>query len=250
MAHYRTAQGLSAMSINWGVWAEIGSAAARNVDERVELQGIGAIFPQEGVQVLEKLLHQNITQVAVLPVDWPRFFRQYPSERLPHWLSNFYRPVAASTPERPATAPLSANSRTFQTRLRATPPSQQNDFLRSFICEKVAKVLGLDAMDLTDFQKPLNEMGLDSLMAVELRNLLSTGMNLERSLPASLVFDYPNIEAITVYLASLLLAPETGMKNVEVSKKNTSSDDILAALEDLPNEEVDRMFTDRLKAKK
>ena len=55
----------------------------------------------------------------------------------------------------------------------------------------MARVIGASAADAIDPRQPLNEIGLDSLMAVDLRNRLGTGLGLARSLPATLVFDYP-----------------------------------------------------------
>jgi hypothetical protein len=249
LAHFREAKGLPALSINWGVWAEVGSAAERNVGERVEQQGIRTISPQDGLQILEALIPQEIAQAAVLPVDWAQFIRQYPAGQAPRWLAGL-----APSLIQPAAGPARQSAKTepenFRTRLEQAPASRQYDLLLSFTNERVVKVLGLEAGEQVDLQKPLNEMGLDSLMAVELRNLLSAGLGLERSLPASLVFDYPTVEAITGYLAGRLLSPATGETKESGEKKRDTTGDILAALEDMPNEEVERMLSARVKAGK
>ena len=111
-------------------------------------------------------------------------------------------------------------------------------------------MLGLDAGEQIDLQKPLNEMGLDSLMAVELRNLLSTGLGAERILPASLVFDYPTIETIAGYLARLLLERDAGATKEIDEKKPETTEEILTVLEEMPNEEVQRILSARGKAGK
>jgi acyl carrier protein len=61
---------------------------------------------------------------------------------------------------------------------------------------------------VVDPQQPLNELGLDSLLAVELRNVLGADLGLERPLPATLVFDYPTIDAIVDFLAQEVLGWE------------------------------------------
>ena len=249
LAYFRQARGLPALSINWGVWAEVGSAAARNVGEHVELQGIGTIFPQDGLQILETLLCQEMTQVAVLPVDWSKFMRAYPFGRIPRWLSNLASSETQDSPV-PARQLPQAAAENFRTRLAKTPPNQQFDLLISFVSDSVIKVLGLDAGELIDLQKPLNEMGLDSLMAVELRNLLSTGLGVERILPASLVFDYPTVEAIAGYLSRLLLERDAGGMKETGEKKSETTEDILAVLEEMPNDEVQRILSARGKAGK
>ncbi len=248
LAHFRKAQGLPALSINWGVWAEVGSAAERKVGERVELQGIRTISPQDGLQILELLISQEIAQVAVLPIDWSQFLRQYKGGQPPRWLANLAQSELQVAPAQ-AQEIYRAVPESFRASLDKTPPNQQYDLLLSFITGKVVKVLGLDAGEIIDLQKPLNEMGLDSLMAVELRNLLSTGIDLERSLPASLVFDYPTVDAIAGYLARQLLAREAS-GSPGSGKKSESLGDFLASLEELPNEEVERLLSARAKAEK
>jgi acyl carrier protein len=64
--------------------------------------------------------------------------------------------------------------------------------------EQVSKVLEFESADLIDPQQPLHEFGLDSLMAVELRNVI--GMAVGTTLPATLVYEYPTIEALADYL--------------------------------------------------
>ncbi len=248
LAHYRRARGLPALSINWGVWSEVGAAAERNVDERAELKGLGVISPQAGLEILEHLLAQEMAQVAVLPVDWAQFLPLYrPGGAAPRWLSALSVPAPARAPAKPA-APRPAGPQSFRERLAAAPANRQYDLLLSFVNEQAVRVLGLEAGETLDQQRPLNEVGLDSLMAVELRNLLSSGLNLERNLPASLVFDYPTVEAIAGYLAKQL-----GAANGEGAPKPAGKpapetpEDLLAALEDLPSDEVERLFSDRLK---
>jgi acyl carrier protein len=113
-------------------------------------------------------------------------------------------------------------------------------------------VLGIDGAQPLDPRQPLQELGLDSLMAVELRTLLGGGLGLERPLPATLAFDYPTAEAIAGYLAELLFevrqdsageAPVgvTGEVQPETSELDGLSDEeaeamLLAELESLRRE--------------
>ena len=69
-----------------------------------------------------------------------------------------------------------------------------------------ARVLGLENLDLLPNNKPLNELGLDSLMAVELCNGLRNALG--QSLPATLLFDYPTVEALAGYLSRSVLGLE------------------------------------------
>jgi len=83
-------------------------------------------------------------------------------------------------------------------------------------------------------------------MAVELRNVLASSLSLERTPPATVVFDYPSVKELTDYLISTVLrwdaAQETGRK-IQGSHGHVAS--TLERLEQLSDEEVDRLLGER-----
>jgi acyl carrier protein len=104
-------------------------------------------------------------------------------------------------------------------------------------------VLGLDSRQSLDDRLPLADLGLDSLMAVELRSLMSRKLGRARSLPAAFIFDYPTVAAIADYLAEELLPTTKTPEPKPESSKPSSIADILGRIEDLSEEEVDRMYS-------
>ena len=93
---------------------------------------------------------------------------------------------------------------------------------------------------------PLHDIGLDSLMAVELRNALSRAV--ERSLPTTLLFDYPSIKAVSLYLASQLniglgsgTVSPTGTPDVR-EEKPPSTEDLLRQIEAMQDDDIDRLL--------
>ncbi|MBG1264146.1 SDR family NAD(P)-dependent oxidoreductase [Nostoc sp. BAE] len=188
LAHHRTSQGLPAMSINWGIWSEIGSAAQPQVTSQMEQRGIRAIAPIEGIQVLQYLLNQPITQVGVVPIDWRQFTQQRLSSR---FLERFETPVTSSTPTTSILEQLSLASQ-----------SDRYDLLNTYIREQIAQVLGFKPHAI-DIQSGFFDLGMDSLTAIEFKNRLQT--NLKCTLPTTIAFDYPNIKKLGRYLIEEVL---------------------------------------------
>ena len=89
---------------------------------------------------------------------------------------------------------------------RGRPAGQQSHCCSTSCSAQVARVLGPATPASIGERQPLSELGLDSLMAVELRNLLGACLGLEQALPATLVFDYPTVEALAGYLAKTVLS--------------------------------------------
>ena len=123
--------------------------------------------------------------------------------------------------------------------------------LTQFVQEQVALVLGADNPHTIDERTPLNALGLDSLMAVELRNRLGAGLELAKTLPATLVFDYPTIVAITQFLLQGVLALETeaaAAKPVPTidEESNDFMIDLLDTFESLSDKEVERLLAERM----
>ena len=91
-----------------------------------------------------------------------------------------------------------AETATIVSQLRAMPAGQRRHALVSQLAERARHVLGFDASTPVDARVPLKEVGLDSLMAVELRNAVARSIG--QSLPATLLLDYPTIDALADHL--------------------------------------------------
>lgn len=246
LAMHRHANGLPALSINWGVWSEIGAAAERKADKRVLSQGVESITPEQGLMALEQVMFNAHPHVAVVPINWPKFLPQYAGGSVPRWLSRMASEKAVT-----ARAPAKTGARKQQTqpkilsRLKEAPVEKRWALLQTFLVDQTAKVLGLETGSQIDIQKPLNDQGLDSLMAVELRNVIAKGLDLGKGLAPTLIFDYPTIEEMTVYLA--------GEADIEIAADDASSapdnsggtDDLLDLVEGLSDQEVERLMKEK-----
>jgi SAM-dependent methyltransferase len=126
--------------------------------------------------------------------------------------------------------------------LREAAPSENRELLVEFVRSHVMKVLRRDASDSIERRQRLMDLGMDSLMAVELRNALSWELELPQALPATLIFDYPNVEAIAEYLASQVLTLDGDSSESQPAEIRP----VLPSIEDLSDEEVERLLLEKL----
>src|SRR5690606_34250788 len=141
--------------------------------------------------------------VLVLAIDWPRFLAQRPGAAA----SELFRAVAGAATGAVSGvvgapgAPTHAVPGVRQ-RLQGLPSGQRRAALVAYLAERTLQVLGLDADTPLDPRAALKDSGLDSLMAVELRNALAKAF--AQPLPATLLFDYPTLEALAAHLLRVL----------------------------------------------
>lgn len=199
LMHYRHANGQPALSINWGPWSEIGLAAAQaNRGERLASRGLGSITPQQGIDLMERLLHLPISQMAVMSFDAQQWSQTYPSPATSSLLADLLDQLDTTVSSAEA---LTQDNDVRALLLSAEPGQARRTLLENYIREQVARVLGLAAARI-DVQKPLRNLGIDSLMTLELRNRLESGLKIPLS--ATLVFNYPTISVLTNHLAEKL----------------------------------------------
>ena len=135
----------------------------------------------------------------------------------------------------------------FVERLGEAAPGERMDLMREFVRERVVRVLRLDPADRPGRHERLMDMGLDSLMAVQLRNLLSTGLGADQPLSATLMFDYPTIDALAAHLLDRLL-PSHPEQRAAPSPEPTQTVARLAAgaVAAMTDEQVEALLLERL----
>lgn len=178
--------GWPALSINWGPWAERGMAAEL-IDSLGQQWGFGAISPDAGIRLTDELVRRDVAQAAVLPVDWRRFAARYEdrAQRPPALLSEFVDVRPTPVRSRPLTAEVAAAQ---------TDPAEK-------VASVVRYLLRLSPTDPLDYNERLDEQGVDSLLSLDLVKALEADSG--QSLPSTLLWEYPSINAIVGYLADL-----------------------------------------------
>ncbi len=203
LAHYRREMGLPGLSINWGPWAEGGMAASlgNQHQNRMLTQGISPITPERGFHILADLLARDSPQVGVLPINWSQFLKQLPVGTKMPLLEAFTSTVGQSR----------TRKSDFMQRLEATPVEERRELLVNHVRKQVARVLGLTVPEQIGLRQSLFDLGIDSLMAVELKNHLESSLG--HSIPSTVLFEYPTLEALVDYLEVNMLSTEFSSTN-------------------------------------
>ena len=194
LAHHRRSLGLPALSIAWGPWADVGMAAALPSQTRERL-GLRSMAPARAVHLFGLMLAQSRAEVAALRLDLPALEKQ--SAPVPVLL----RPLLGARP--PAAQPRRTGGGKLAAELAGRPAAERKKIVTSALQAEVARILRLASASEVVPHRALQEQGLDSLMAMELRSAVSALV--DAPIPATLAFDYPTVEAVTAYLLDGIL---------------------------------------------
>ena len=227
LAYYRRERGLSALSINWGPWSTVGAAADHAVLGEARNQGVDAIDLARGFDILARLILADRTQTAVLPIDWRRFD---PVGRVDACLfENLVERHESPMPSGESAPPAAA----WRDTLAAAPAAHRERIMGDLLEKTAAKTLKLKATVTIDSYVPLSELGMDSLMALQFKNDLTAALDVE--LPSTLLFNYPNLDALSEYLLDILFPSETipTAAAVSVDLDNLSEKELARMLEEM-----------------
>ncbi|MFE1863716.1 KR domain-containing protein, partial [Streptomyces anandii] len=201
LAEHRHGLGLPALSLAWGLWdtAEgMGAGLGQGDRDRVQRGGVTALTADEGLALFDAAEGSSEALLVPMRLDLPGLRAQATSTgMLPPLLRSLVR-VPAPTRRTAATAATTAPSGALVERLAALPEAEQEAVLLDLVCTHVAAVLGYPGPEAVDPARSFNEVGFDSLTAVELRNRLNAATGVR--LPATLVFDYPTPTALAAFL--------------------------------------------------
>ena len=196
LAHDLAGRGVvPATSINWGPIKEIGSGATlegRMMHQLAERRGLLGIPPEKAMQALELLLPQRIPQIGVMHTNWELLVRSYTGMLSAPWASELVGQMPAVEQE-----DLVAS-------LKEAAPEDRTELLCTAIQRLVVMVMGYTAAEAPEPDQGLFELGLDSLLALELKNHIQN--QIRKDFPATAIFDYPTIGKLAVYLITQVLS--------------------------------------------
>ncbi len=247
LASYRRGSGLPATSVNWGFWNDIGlarSSGSLQTQHSMEKQGFSAFNATQGIDALAKILANAPTQIAVMGARW----EQVRTTRLSKHHIDLLKALLASS-DTVETSDVDEQAKTgasLRETLLALPTEQRTMHLATYLQGQVSQVLKMPPSRIP-LTKPLGPLGLDSLMAIELRGQLESALGI--SLSATFVWSYPTLMQMAPFIAGRIDVPleaeKPAVSVAAVTPDNpqptldtfeTLVDDLLSGIEGLSDE--------------
>jgi acyl transferase domain-containing protein/NADPH:quinone reductase-like Zn-dependent oxidoreductase/acyl carrier protein len=261
LASHRRARGLPALTVDWGYLSEVGSVAQNEIlAKRFASYGLDSFTPTEALTLMGRLLRQGAEQAGVLRVNWPRFSLPGLKDRVPPRFDGLLARGADIHAQ-------SDESAALERIMREPTPEGRRKALLEVLREQVSRVLGTIAARI-EIDKPLTSLGMDSLMAVELRNWVEKQLRV--SVPIMEMMQASSLSGLADVLLTRLggvpsapIAPPTEPTGPAPAKNGTprhgdlpaaghDSEEPLGLLEKLPElsgEQIDSLLSARLAIK-
>ena len=193
LAWQRQQMGLPAVSLNWGPWSA-GMANDEKILKRMALQGITPLAVEESHQAMEKILDANLAQALVMDVDWRRM--RIGAGGANGEVPAFLQDLVSSQKS------LRVSESAMVAKLKKMKTSQQRELLVKTFQDSLQEILSTPDAPETD--RPLIEMGLDSLMAVEFGTELQQMLGDQMDVGPTMLFDHPTIDSIADHVVTLI----------------------------------------------
>lgn len=205
LSQARHAAGLPATSIQWGAFADIGLAALSDLREkRVASRGSASFKVAEGHKLFTRSLELSSPELCFMHFDVQQWIEFYPQMAGAPFVSELMN--GSSKWNAPDTMLV-------REQLGQLPPSQRLDGMKNHLTEHLAKVLRLSAEKI-DERTPFTNIGIDSLLSIELRNRLEATLGMKLS--ATLLFTYSTTATLATYLLAQLFPEQKSTSELEL----------------------------------
>ncbi|MEO8693819.1 MAG: type I polyketide synthase [Acidimicrobiales bacterium] len=235
LAGHRAARGQAALSVNWGFWSGTGSGllgeAWPRAVEQMEAQGLHGFRVDQGLDALGRMVHGNAAQVVFVPIDWATYDAARTASPL---VSQLVVDARSSRNDRAGTRPVAS----LPERLASAAPEDRPEIVEAVLRRVVARILTMPESQI-DAAQPLGELGLDSLMGVELRNRLEAELGLRLS--ATLAWNYPTVTDLGAHLLAKLgyaLGASETVHDAQPQHPPTSFDQMLSDADALADDDA------------
>jgi acyl transferase domain-containing protein/acyl carrier protein len=225
LAYHRRLQGLPALTVNWGAVSSVGYVAENpEIGQKLEHVGVKSLPAQQLLRILSALLRHSAVQIGVGHIDWPRLAKVHLVRVSPRF-AHLTEATPGDDGEAQGTSLVDA--------LLAVDPAERQQFMSTQIRDQLARVLGMSPAKL-DIEQPLLNLGLDSLMAVEIGNQLQAMVGVD--VPAMKFMEGLSIAGLSAYVIEQL-SEEEAPAAVPASAQQAAEQ-----VEKLSDEEVDALL--------
>jgi NAD(P)-dependent dehydrogenase (short-subunit alcohol dehydrogenase family)/acyl carrier protein len=195
LADYRQTRGLRGLAVNWGAIDQVGVVSrSEAIRENLARIGIDAIDPSRALRILGQLLMSDVTQTFVTsPIDWNNLAQFMPAIKRPRFSTLLSIESQGQGLDDHAT---------IRTRILEAKPEKRSQTLELHLRDLLCKVLGMSP-DKLSVQQPLADLGLDSLMAVEIVSQVRSSLGVE--VPQMKFLEGINVEKLASYILDQIL---------------------------------------------
>lgn len=227
LAHYRRAHAQPARSIGWGPWA-LGMVTEFNLIESFARRGMYTISDEQGTQFMRRLLGRDFTHLSVMDADWPLVCQSYSMGIVPPMVAHLAEAESGAM----AASDSAASTVSILEQVAHTAEEERQTVLADYLHDLVAKVLRIERARF-DVQQPLNTLGMDSMIAIELKNQIDHHLRV-------------NISVVDLLQGSNIMLITSRILPQLVFEEQHDEDDIEALLQDieqLSDEEAQQLLT-------
>lgn len=225
LAAMRDQMGLPGLSINWGAWGEIGAVVNHQAEVRINSKGMALMPPTDALDHMGMAMLQGAAQLGIVDVDWQHFENRFVF-RLFEELINEGEP-----PQDTAIAESD-----IRRRLMLVVDANKERLLIDYVAVCIAKILGQEDSALVNMKSGFFELGMDSLTAMELKNILQR--DLACSLPSTLTFDFPSPLELAKHLAKIFSQTDSLDQHVTDQESSFYQDNSSDGVDEMIDEEL------------